>query len=129
AVGAERQVEHADVQAGIGTVRDHPVDRGEHLGDMGEPVRVGDLDADDARVGGHADEVGTVTGVGAADRGVVAPGDDPGDVGPVTEGVEVGEVGRLGLEGQVGTVDHLPVRAQPVHRGDAGVDDRDVDAL
>ena len=57
AVGAEGQVEHPDVQAGVVAVLHDPVDGGDDLGDVDGAVGGGHLDVDDAGVGGDADEV------------------------------------------------------------------------
>ena len=121
--GVDRDREHADVEA-IG-VRDHPVDAAHDLGDGDITVPVGDLDRDDARVGGDTEEI---VGCGVARVGARRPaGDDAGEVRPVAVGVDVPRrcIGLLGAE--VGSGDD-PFGQRPDRR-DAGVDDGDVDAL
>ncbi len=59
---------------------------------------IGDLDADDAGVGGHADEVVLGGQRRVSGHRVVTPGDDPGHVGAVTECVEVAVGVGLGFE-------------------------------
>src|SRR5258707_8148502 len=44
-VGAEGQVDHPDVEAGVVAVLHRPVDRGDHLRHVGGAVGGGDLDA------------------------------------------------------------------------------------
>ena len=48
-VGAEREIEHANVEPVRLAVLDDPVDGGDHLRHVGCPERVRDLEADDAR--------------------------------------------------------------------------------
>src|SRR5262249_37147017 len=57
AVGAEREVQHADVHAVVVAVLDHPVDAGNDLRHVGDAVAAGGLDVNDARVGRDAIEV------------------------------------------------------------------------
>ena len=107
---------------------DDPVDRGDDLGHVGVAVGVGDLDAEDARLGGHPDEVVRPRPVAPAGAGVVPAGDDAGHVGAVAVGVDVPEGVVLGLEGEVGSVTGCSAE-ETVHRLHARVDQRDVDAL
>ena len=65
----------------------------------------------------------------AAGRAGVAAGDDAGHVRAVPEGVEVAQVRLLRLERQVRAVHDLVRRGEPSTGSDAGVDQRDVDAL
>ena len=126
AVGAERQVQDADVQTAVLPVLHDPVDRGEHLRDVGRSVRVGDLDAQDASVRRHAGEVLGVMSDGTAR---VAPGDDSREVGAVPVGVEVAQVRPLRLEGEVRAGDDPARLCQPVDRHDSRVDERNVHAF
>ena len=129
AVGAEGEVEDADVQAVVGAVLDRPLDAGDHLGDVAVALGVGHLDAHDPRVRGHAHEVLAVPRVGAGRRGGVAAADDPGHVGAVAEAVEAAEVRVERVQREVGPDDHLPRSGEAVDRRHPGVDQGDVDAL
>src|SRR5581483_5129466 len=121
-VGAEAEVEHADVEAVVRAVLHDPVDGGDDLGDVDGATRVGDLDVEQSSVGGQA-VVLTVPGS-------VAAGDDPGDVGSVAIVVDIGVLRlRLRVKGDVGAVDDLARHGESGDRGDAGVDNGDVDAL
>ena len=129
AVGAEGQVEHPDVEAVGLPVRDHPVDGGQHLADVGGARGVGDLDADQPGVGRHADEVLLAAADGGRDL-VVPTGDEAGHVGAVAVGVLVAQVVVLRLEGQVRPVQRpCSVPRRPSTGTVPGVDQGDVDAL
>ena len=127
-VRPERQVHDADVHAGVVRVLHDPVDPRDDLRDVADAVRVGDLDADDAGVRGHAEEVVRVVRRArrVGDARVVA-GDDPGQVRAVAERVDTGGAGVLRLLGQVGA-EHDVGRQQAGDLRDAGVDERDIDA-
>src|SRR5829696_5498038 len=118
-VGTERHVQHPDVQTVLVAVLDDPVDGRDGLRDVGLTLGVSDLDADDAGVRRHADEVRRVPA--HRGRGGVTAGDDAGHGGPVTVGVEVLRR-AAGLERQVRAVDDLARPGQPVDRDDARVD-------
>ncbi len=87
-VGAERQVEHPDVQAGVAGVRHDPVDGGDDLRHVGVALRVGQLEAHDPRAGRHAEVASVLRRVRRGRRAGVAAGDDAGHVRAVTEGVQ-----------------------------------------
>ncbi len=106
-----------------------PVDRRDDLRDVGGAVGVRDLDADDARVRGHAEEVVAASAGLLGVHARVAAGDDARHVRAVTERVEVAGRLVLRLGGEVRAVEDLALAGQALHRRHAGVDDRDVDAL
>ncbi len=116
----------------VSRVGDDPVDARDDLGDVDRTRPVADLHADDAGLRRDTDEARRVVEVGA-NRLFVVAGDDARHVRAVTEPVLVGEIIRRRIEGEVGAVDDLGRRArrrdQSLDRLDAGVDERDVDAL
>ena len=116
-VRAVGEVEDADVHAGVVRVLDDPVDRRDHLRDVGAAVGRGDLDADDARVRGHA-AVGRRgrVGVGRGQRRV-APAIRPAMNVPWPYVSRSRQVRRLRLEREVGAVDDLVRRAEALDRG------------
>ena len=110
-VGAERQVQDADVEpVGVGVLH-HPVDAGDHLRHVGVAPRVRHLDAHEASPRRYATEA----------AGPVLPRDDPGEVRPVPEPVEMGGRGLLRVERQVRAVYDLVAR-QARYGSDARVD-------
>src|SRR5262245_40352208 len=128
-VRAERQLDHADVEAVRGTVLHDPVDRGDDLGDVGDAVAVADLHVDDPGVRRDAEEAARVGEVGEGRAGLIAPGDDAGEVRAVPVVVPHPAARVLGVEGEVRPVDDLAGLVQALDPGDAGVDQRDVHAV
>ncbi len=128
AVGAKRQVQHADVQAVAAAVLHHPVDPGDDLRDIGGTGGVRDLDVEDAGVRGDADEAVVRRRPDRCREVVVPAGDDPGHVRAVAVGVEVAQLLVARLEGQVRPVDDLAGGREAVHRDDTGVQHGDVHA-
>jgi hypothetical protein len=100
-------------------VLDDPVDRRDDLRDIHGSVGGTDLQRDELGVRGHAHEAGT---------GGVATGDDPGHMGAVAVGVAPLQVRRLTLEREIRAVGDV-AGGESVHGRDAGVDERDADAL
>ena len=126
-VGAVGEVEHPDVHPVVVLVLHDPVDGRDHLGHIDAAVGVGNLEGDDAGIGGHP-PVGRRRGGGVRRRdGAVLAGDEPGHERAVTVRVELGQVRRLRLHREVGAVDHLAGRVEARNRRDARVDDGDVD--
>ena len=129
AVGAEGEVDQADVEAVVVLVLNHPVDAGDHLRHVAGAGHVADLDRDQAGIRGDTQEARGVSGIGTGDGGLVTAGDDARHVGAVAVAVQVGEIPRLGVEGDVRAIDHLARRGQALHRCDPGVDQGDVHPL
>ena len=116
-VGAEAEVEDPDVVPVL--ERDHPLDGGQDVADVGGAVGPGGLDRQDAGLGGDALPL-------AARAGPVA-GDQPGDEGAVAVAVVAVQLARevlagLGAAGEV--VAHLDEPAGQVGQagGDPGVE-------
>ena len=127
AVGAVGEEQDAHVEVPVVAVLHDPIDRGDHLRHVDAAVGGADLEAQDPRVGGHAEEVRRVARVGAGDGVAAAAGDDAGEERAVAVRVEVPHVRVLRLEAEVGPVDDLARRREALHRDHARVDDRDVD--
>ena len=121
-----------DVETRVVLVSDNPVDRCDDLADVGNSVRVADLDVHDVGVRCHAEEFVRVelleVPVRPASRHVVA-GDDPSEVGAVTEAVQVGACRILRVERKVRTIDDLARVVETLDRRHARVDQCDADAL
>ena len=128
-VGAIRKVQHANVETVVILVLDDPVDRRNDLGDIGAAVRRRHLQAYDAGVGRDtAVGGGRSIRIGSGQRAVVS-GDKAGHERAVSEGVEILKIRGLRFERQVGSVDDLARRVQAGNRGNAAVDNGNVDAL
>ena len=128
AVGAERQVEDANVEAVAVAVLDDPVDRGDDLGDVGHAVGGANLHVRLTRARRHAYEV--IVGVASWSFGLaprVARSDDAGHVSAVAVAVDVARRGRLRVERQVRAVDQAA--GEVGLRVYARVDHRNVDAV
>ena len=104
---AEREVEHADVEAGLVAVLAAPSRcAARTCAEAGDAVGARDLDADDARAGRDALEAG---------ERVVA-GDHARDVRAVAEGVQAGELAVAALEREVGAVHERARAAEAAER-------------
>ena len=106
----------------------HPIDRRDHLRDIGSSAAIRNLERHDPRARRDPHETGRLAPVVRATRRRVTPGDDAGHVRAVAERVEVAQVVLLGLEGQVGAVHELVRGVESLDRRDARVDHCDVDA-
>ena len=114
---AERQIDDPDVVER--PVGDDPFDAGDDVARVAAAVGAEHPDVDEVRA--RRDAAG-IPGRDTVGRRRIA-GDDPGDVRAVTEGI-----GHLGIVGDEAHVRDDAVRERRVRR-DAGIDDRDADAL
>src|SRR5205085_11347366 len=118
-LGAEREVEHADVEAVAVTMHDHPAHGEQKLAEVGGAIVRGGLHGHETGVRRHTAETG----------GGVVPHHDAGEVRAMAVGVQA--LGRriVRLRCEVRTDVDLGGRVETGHRDNARVDQRYVDAL
>ncbi len=126
-VGTEGQVHHAHRRAvGSGLVLGDPVQRGDHLADVGAAVSRREFDRLELCVGSDTElgvRVELLDGLGGQ-RAAVVRGDDAGQVGAVPVGVLIGEH-AVALDREVRAVGQLVRAGESGDGGGAAVEQRD----
>ena len=127
AVHAVRQVQDAHVHAVVAAMRDDPVDRRDHLRDVDSAGPVACTNVQDARVGGHPEEVERAARVGLYHL-LVPACDDRSHVRAVPVSVEVAQAADGRIERDVEAIDDLAGSQKARHGCNTGVDHGDIDA-